>query len=280
MGEGRTMQEQLSRATPGAKAEGEYVLQCSGFFVSSCLRGNKSFLIHTMSQTKHRPIRSFVKREGRMTQAQQRALEKLLPLYGVTDIDRPIDLDTLFPRRAPRYLEIGFGMGTSLIKMAEDNPANDYLGIEVHRPGVGSVLIKAEEKQLQNIKLINHDAIAVLKQAIPDNSLDGIYLFFPDPWPKKKHHKRRIVQQGFVEHVYRCLKPGGILHMATDWEDYALSMLQVMAGETGFINTAGADQYAARGQRPETKYECRGLRLGHGVWDLVFRKNNQAIMNS
>jgi tRNA (guanine-N7-)-methyltransferase len=228
-----------------------------------------------MSQTKHRPIRSFVKREGRMTQAQQRALEELLPLYGVADIDRPIDLDTLFPRSAPRYLEIGFGMGMSLIKMAEGNPDNDYLGIEVHRPGVGSVLIKVHEKQLQNLKVINHDAVAVLQQAIPENSLDGIYLFFPDPWPKKKHHKRRIVQQGFVERVYRCLKPGGILHMATDWEDYALYMLQVMAGAAGFSNTAGAARYATRGQRPETKYEHRGLRLGHGVWDLVFMKNEQ-----
>jgi tRNA (guanine-N7-)-methyltransferase len=178
----------------------------------------------------------------------------------------------LFPRRAPRFLEIGFGMGTSLIKMAEDNPDNDYLGIEVHRPGVGSVLLKADEKKLQNLKLINHDAVAVLKQAIPENSLDGIYLFFPDPWPKKKHHKRRIVQHSFVEQVHRCLKPGGILHMATDWEDYALSMLQVMTGVTGFSNTAGAERYAARGQRPETKYERRGLRLGHDVWDLVFRK--------
>ncbi len=227
-----------------------------------------------MNQSRHRPIRSFVKREGRMTQAQQRALEELLPLYGIEDIETCIDLDALFPRRAPRYLEIGFGMGASLIAMAVDNPDNDYLGIEVHRPGVGSMLIRADEQQLHNLKVINHDAVAVLKQAIPDNSLNGIFLFFPDPWPKKKHHKRRIVQPTFIEQVYRCLKPGGIFHMATDWKDYADYMLNVMATVPGFCNTAGAKHFAARGQRPETKYERRGLRLGHGVWDLVFRKTD------
>ena len=207
-----------------------------------------------------------------MTAAQQRALEQLLPVYGIENIDSALDLDSLFPRQAARFLEIGFGMGASLIQMARDNPDNDYIGIEVHRPGVGSALIKIYEQQLHNLKVINHDAITVLQQAIPDDSLDGVYLFFPDPWPKKKHHKRRIVQQHFVEQVRRCLKTGGTLHMATDWQDYAAHMMEVMSAARGFSNTAGNGHFASRGQRPETKYERRGLRLGHEVWDLVFRK--------
>ncbi len=227
-----------------------------------------------MSQTKHRPIRSFVKREGRMTQAQQHALEELLPKYGIDGITTVLDMDQLFPRRAPRYLEIGFGMGTSLIQMLEGNPDKDYIGIEVHRPGVGSVLIKAEEKKLQNLKVINEDAVQVLQQAIPENSLDGIYLFFPDPWPKKKHCKRRIVQPGFVEQVRRCLKPDGVFHIATDWEDYAQHILKVMSSAQGFSNSTADTLYADRGQRPETKYERRGVGLGHRVWDIVFRKTD------
>ncbi len=225
-----------------------------------------------INHPKHRPIRSFVKREGRMTRAQQHALEELLPLYGVIDISQTIDMDQLFPRRAPRFLEIGFGMGTSLIQIAETNPHRDFLGIEVHRPGVGSLLVAIQEKQLQNLKVINEDAVVVLKQAIPENSLDGVYLFFPDPWHKKKHHKRRILQNEFVQLVFRCLKPGGVFHMATDWEDYARHMLETMTTATGFINTAGDGLYAARNDRPETKYERRGQRLGHGVWDLIFEK--------
>lgn len=225
-----------------------------------------------MNQNHLRTIRSFVKREGRMTRAQCHALENLLPLYGITDISQSINMDALFPRQAPRFLEIGFGMGSSLIQMAEARPQHDFLGIEVHRPGVGSLLVAIKEKQINNLKVINEDAVEVLTHAIPENSLDGVYLFFPDPWQKKKHHKRRILQHTFVQQVYRCLKPGGVFHMATDWEDYATYMLETMSTAPGFINTAGNDAYAPRNDRPETKYERRGQRLGHDVWDLIFQK--------
>jgi len=225
-----------------------------------------------MTEQKFRPIRSFVKREGRMTRAQLQALEHLLPIYSVADTLHPINLDQLFPRHAPRLLEIGFGMGASLIQMAEEHPDRDYLGIEVHRPGVGSLLVSTHEKQLTNLKVINEDAVEVLKRAIPENSLDGVYLFFPDPWHKKKHHKRRILQPAFVEQIYRCLKREGFFHMATDWEDYARHMMDIMSAATGFTNTAGEKLYVSRNDRPETKYERRGQRLGHGVWDLIFKK--------
>jgi tRNA (guanine-N7-)-methyltransferase len=207
-----------------------------------------------------------------MTASQHRALEELLPKYGVDDLTRPVDLDTLFARQAPRYLEIGFGNGHSLFEMARRHPDNDYIGIEVHRPGVGSLLLKIEEEQLTNLRLINHDAVEVLEQAIPDNSLNGIYLFFPDPWHKKKHNKRRIVQTGFVEQVRQKLKPGGFFHMATDWEDYALHMMETMNKARGFRNKAGEGKYAHREDRPLTKYERRGQKLGHGVWDLIFER--------
>lgn len=220
----------------------------------------------------HRPIRSFVKREGRMTKAQQKALECLLPVYGVSCVDQPLDLDQLFPRRAPRYLEIGFGMGASLLQMARKHPDRDFIGIEVHRPGVGSTLTQLHEEQLGNLRVINHDAVEVLKKAFSENSFDGVYLFFPDPWHKKKHHKRRIVQPTFVQWVHHCLKPGGYFHIATDWQHYAEHIMSVMSSAPGFVNSAGAGQYSGRSGRPETKYEHRGQRLGHGVWDIIFNK--------
>jgi len=219
----------------------------------------------------HRPIRSFVKREGRMTRAQSQALEKLLPVYGVPD-KTPVDFDRLFGRTAPRYLEIGFGMGTSLLVMAENHPENDYLGIEVHRPGVGKTLIELHQKALGNLKIINHDAIEILNGSIPEESLDGVYVFFPDPWQKKKHHKRRMVQDNFIHQIHRILKPGGVFHLVTDWEDYAHHIMDVMTRSDGFTNTTGKRKYASRGDRPETKYERRGRRLGHVVRDLVFNK--------
>ena len=217
-----------------------------------------------------RKIRSFVRREGRMSRAQQQALEKLLPVYGITDLEHPLDIPHVFPFSGPCYLEIGFGMGSSLLEMAMQHPQNLYLGIEVHRPGIGSLLLRIEQMQVNNIRVINHDAVEVLEKIIPDRSLDGVYLFFPDPWHKRKHHKRRILQPAFVDMVHEKLKPGAIFHMATDWEDYAMHMMQVMSQAPGFVNSMPPGQYADRADRPPTKYEQRGERLGHAVHDLIF----------
>ena len=220
-----------------------------------------------------RRIRSFVRREGRLTKGQQRALDELFPQYGITLQQSVVDLDILFGRQAPRILEIGFGNGASLAEMAANHPENDYLGIEVHRPGVGNLLLQIEEQALNNIRVSNDDAVEVLAQQIPDASLDAVFLFFPDPWHKRKHHKRRIVQPAFVRLLHRKLTPGGLFHMATDWENYAEHMMAVMSSADGFENTAGSGQYIARPEyRPLTKFEQRGHRLGHGVWDLVFKK--------
>lgn len=220
-----------------------------------------------------RRIRSFVRREGRLTKGQQRALDELFPRYGISLQQGELDFDELFGRRAFRVLEIGFGNGASLAEMAANHPENDYLGIEVHRPGVGNLLLQIEKQELQNIRVSNDDAVEVLEQQIANASLDAVYLFFPDPWHKKKHHKRRIVQPAFVQLLRRKLKPGGIFHMATDWGNYAEHMLEVMAAADGFENLAGEDNYIARPEyRPLTKFEQRGHRLGHGVWDLIFKK--------
>jgi tRNA (guanine-N7-)-methyltransferase len=220
-----------------------------------------------------RRIRSFVRREGRLTKGQQRALAELFPHYGVKLQQGELDLDVLFGRRAFRILEIGFGNGASLAEMATEHPENDYLGIEVHRPGVGNLLLQIEKRQLNNVRISNDDAVEVLELQIPDNSLDAVYLFFPDPWHKKKHHKRRILQPAFVAILQRKLKPDGIFHMATDWENYAEHMLEVMSKAKGFMNLAGEGNYSPRPEyRPRTKFEQRGQRLGHGVWDLLFKK--------
>jgi tRNA (guanine-N7-)-methyltransferase len=220
-----------------------------------------------------RRIRSFVRREGRLTKGQQRALEELLPRYGINLQQGELDLNTLFGREAFRVLEIGFGNGASLAEMAVNHPENDYLGIEVHRPGVGNLLLQIEKQQLNNIRVSNDDAVDVLEQQIPNASLDAVYLFFPDPWHKKKHHKRRILQPAFAQLVQRKLKSGGIFHLATDWENYAEHMLEVMSTANGFENSAGKGNYIARPEyRPLTKFEQRGHRLGHGVWDLIFKK--------
>jgi len=218
----------------------------------------------------HRPIRSFVKREGRMSAAQSRALNELMPVYGV-DCQSPIVMDELFDRLAPRFIEIGFGMGASLIEMAATHPEHDYLGIEVHRPGVGSLLASLHDKELRNLKVINDDAVKVIAEHMPPDSVDGVMLFFPDPWQKKKHHKRRILQPPFIQSVMRCLKQWGVFHLATDWEDYAQHMLAALTATEGLINSMG-EGYASRGQRPMTKYERRGIRLGHEVYDLIFIK--------
>jgi len=170
-------------------------------------------------------------------------------------------------------MEVGFGNGASLAEMATNHPENDYLGIEVHRPGIGNLLLQIEKQGLNNIRVSNDDAVEVLEQQIPNASLDAVYLFFPDPWHKKKHHKRRIVQPAFVQRLRRKLKMGGIFHMATDWENYAEHMLRVMSAAAGFDDLAGEGNYIARPEyRPLTKFEQRGHRLGHGVWDLIFKK--------
>ncbi|WP_028485680.1 tRNA (guanosine(46)-N7)-methyltransferase TrmB [Thiomicrorhabdus chilensis] len=222
---------------------------------------------------KPRRIKSFVLRQGRMSQSQQRAMENNWPKFGLEISDELLDMKTLFGREAPTIVEIGFGMGKSLAEMAEANPQQNYIGIEVHRPGVGALLKLIEEKGLTNIRIFNHDAIEVLEKRIPKNSLDGVYLFFPDPWHKKRHNKRRIVQAEFAKTIASHLKTGGHFHMATDWEDYAEHMMEVMNAAPDFRNTQPDGQYTPRPDyRPLTKFEQRGQRLGHGVWDLIFEK--------
>ncbi len=218
-----------------------------------------------------RLIRSYVLRQGRVSNAQRRAHDTLLPRYGIAWSETPIDLDAAFGRAAPRILEIGCGMGETTVAIAAAHPQQDYIGIEVHTPGVGSLLKQIDELGLVNVRVIQHDAVAVLQTMIPPASLDGIHIFFPDPWPKKRQQKRRLIQPPFVALAASRLKPGACLHTATDWQEYAEQMLAVLGAEPALANTAAA--YAERpAYRPQTKFETRGLKLGHGVWDLVFRK--------
>ncbi|MCW8918583.1 MAG: tRNA (guanosine(46)-N7)-methyltransferase TrmB [Gammaproteobacteria bacterium] len=223
--------------------------------------------------TQLRRIRSFVRREGRLTPGQQRAMTELFPRFGIETGEGLLDLDALFGRSAPRILEIGFGDGESLAEIARNHPEQDYLGIEVHRPGVGHLLMRIEELGLTNLRVMSDDAVVVLEQRLADGILDGLQLFFPDPWHKKKHHKRRQVQPAWAQLVRRKLKLGGRLHLATDWQNYAEQMLEVLSAAEGFRNTSPTGDYLPKPDyRPETKFERRGLRLGHGVWDLVFEK--------
>lgn len=225
-----------------------------------------------------RPIRSFVRREGRLTEGQRRALERLRARFGIEYSENPLDLAAIFGRTAPITLEIGFGNGETLVEMAAAAPERDFLGIEVHRPGVGQLLRLAEEKGLANLRVICHDAVEVLSRQIPPESLATVQIFFPDPWPKKRHHKRRLVQPAFVALLVTRLRPGGALHLATDWEDYALHMREVLLGEPALENTSDPeDGFSPRpDSRPESKFERRGQRLGHGVRDLVFRRRPRA----
>lgn len=224
-----------------------------------------------MTETTHRPIRSFVLRQGRMSNAQTRALETLLPRWGIPYQETLLDLDTAFGRVAPKILEIGFGMGDSTATIAAAHPQNDYLGIEVHGPGVGSLLNQIEALGLTNLRVIQHDAVEVLKHMIAPASLDGMHIFFPDPWHKKKHHKRRLIQPELVALLCEKLRPGGYLHAATDWQEYAEHILAALTAEPGLANTAA--NYAPKPDyRPLTKFEQRGIKLGHGVWDIVFRR--------
>jgi len=220
-----------------------------------------------------RPIRSYVLRTGRMTPAQQRAFDEGWSRWGLEYGAGMPDLEAVFGGPGPRVLEIGFGMGQSLVAMAEAEPGTGFIGIEVHTPGVGKLLHTIAERQLHNIRIYRHDAVEVLRDCIPDASLDTIQIFFPDPWHKKRHHKRRLIQPGFVHCLAGKLKPGGILHLATDWEDYALQMMAVLSAEQGLANTRPPGEFAPRPEhRPLTKFELRGERLGHGVWDLIFRR--------
>lgn len=224
-----------------------------------------------MTEGQHRPIRSFVLRVSRTSNAQQRAVDELLPRFGIEFEPRLVDLDAVFGRRAPRILEIGFGMGEVTAQLAQLHPERDYLGIEVHTPGVGNLLKLIKEHGLANLRIVRHDAVEVLRQMIPADSFDGVHVFFPDPWPKKRHHKRRLVQPGFVHLLASRIRPGGYLHFATDWEDYATQMLEVLAAEPLLTNTATG--FAVRpGSRPQTKFETRGLKLGHEVRDLLFHR--------
>ena len=224
-----------------------------------------------MEDPKKRPIRSFVLRQGRLTDTQQRAIDTGMPLFGVVYAEQCLDLNQLFGREAPKILEIGFGMGESTASIAQSHPGQDFLGIEVHTPGVGSLLRQIQELGLSNLRLIQHDAVEVLQHMIADASLDGVHIFFPDPWPKKRHHKRRLIQTNFVALLVGKLKPGGYLHMATDWQEYAEWAMEMLQAETQLSNTAPG--YAPQPDyRPLTKFERRGLKLGHGVWDLIFRR--------
>lgn len=218
---------------------------------------------------RHRPIRSFVRREGRLTAGQQRALETLWPRYGIEYAENPLDLPAVFGRRAPVTLEIGFGNGESLAEMARAMPERDFLGIEVHRPGVGRLLSRIEDLGLANVRVMCHDAVEVLRHRIPPGSLDTVQIFFPDPWHKKRHHKRRLIQPEFVSLLATRIRPGGTLHLATDWENYARHMLEILNASPAFRNTT--EDFAPRpAHRPLTKFEQRGQTRGHGVWDIVF----------
>jgi len=222
-----------------------------------------------------RPIRSFVLRAGRVTAAQQRALAELWPSVGVDFTGGPLDLDALFGRRAPRCLEIGFGAGEVIGALAQAHPETDHVGIEVHRPGVGRLLLRARDQKLSNLRIICHDAVEVLAHSISDESFDSILIFFPDPWHKKRHHKRRLIDAPFVDTLAAKLKTGGVLRLATDWQDYAEQMLRVGNACKRLESLSADASYVERPDfRPATRFERRGTRLGHGVWDLAYSKRS------
>ena len=226
---------------------------------------------NTVPEEHKRSIRSFVLRQGHMTAAQQRAIDTMWPQFGVDFQEAPLDLNHAFGRDNPKVLEIGFGMGVATVEIAKRLPDTDFLAIDVHGPGVGNILKLIEEEHISNIRVMRHDAVEVVEKMLEDGSLDGIHIFFPDPWHKKRHNKRRLVQVPFVEKLLPKIKSGGYVHMATDWEEYAVQMLEVLSSFDSLQNTA-ADYAPTPDYRPETKFETRGKRLGHGVWDLVFRK--------
>ncbi len=220
-----------------------------------------------------RKIQSFVKREGRLTAGQEKAIAQNWPTMGLKQTDGLQNFLDVFGRQAPLVLEIGFGMGQSFIEMAKADPTSNYICIEVHTPGVGSALRMADEENVTNVRISQDDAIEVLKHQIADESFDCLQLFFPDPWHKKRHNKRRIVNEEFIQIIRSKMKPGGTIHMATDWEPYAVHMMEVLSTAEGYKNQAEEGQYTPRpDHRPLTKFEKRGEKLGHGVWDLFFEK--------
>jgi tRNA (guanine-N7-)-methyltransferase len=230
------------------------------------------------AEVAHPPIRSYVLRQGRMSVAQKRAYDQLLSRYAIAYSPAALDLSTAFGRSAPTILEIGFGMGETTSAIALAYPENNYLGVEVHSPGVGSLLKQIDLAGLSNLRLIQHDAAEVVRDMIPLNSLDGVHVFFPDPWPKKRHQKRRLIQPPFVALLGSRLKPGGYFHLATDWQEYAQQMLNVLDSEPVLANIA--DGFALRPEyRPQTKFEQRGVRLGHGVWDVIFQRRHMATVS-
>jgi len=221
-----------------------------------------------------RRIKSFVKRDGRLTDAQNEAFENHWQQYGINLTDDLVDFEELFARKAPTILEIGFGSGFSLLEAAKKYPENNYIGIETHKPGLGCLIHKLKLDEVENVKVFYADAVEVLNKCIKDSSLAGIQLFFPDPWPKRKHHKRRIIQPEFVKLLASKLQVGGELHLATDWEHYAMHMMQVLTDAPDFVNTVAENCFAERSeQRPiVTKFEKRGKDRGHGVWELLFKR--------
>jgi len=223
--------------------------------------------------TPHRTIRSFVIRRGRATTAQQRAMEELWPLYGIAPSAEPLDFATIFGREAPTMLEIGFGAGEALLSFAQAHPDMNCVGIEVHPPGVGHLLLGVHAAAISNVRVIMQDAVEVLERNISPGSISLIHIFFPDPWPKKRHHKRRLIQPHFAPLLARALEPGGTLRLATDWEHYAFHMREVLDASPEFENKGGSDGFAPRPDaRPLTRFERRGQRLGHAVWDLEYAR--------
>jgi len=220
----------------------------------------------------HPRILSFARRQGRATAGQQKAIDTIWDKYCLNPT-KAYDFTQVFERESPLIVEIGFGNGSSLAAMAQENPNLNYLGIEVHRPGVAHLMLLLEEKGISNVKIYHHDAIEVLEQKIPDHFIQGVHLFFPDPWHKRKHHKRRIVRPSFIDLLNKKLAVNGYFHAATDWEHYANEMLKTLAASGKLVNTGNNSGFCERPEyRPLTKFENRGIRLGHGVWDLIFKK--------
>lgn len=224
----------------------------------------------------HRAVRSYVLRAGRVTEGQKRALEQLWPEFGIETGEKRLDFAELFGNGHPVIMEIGFGNGEATWQMARAHPEENYLGVEVHKPGVGRLLLKIEEHELVNVRIACDDAVEILRHQVGDDTLDGVRIYFPDPWPKKRHNKRRIIQAPFIELLARKMREGGILHLATDWEPYAEFMLEVMQSSKAFENLSSANGYCTKPDwRPLTKYESRGERLGHKVSDLLFRRRER-----